>query len=209
MILFLTSSTESLLYPATATMSLLRVGDISIHLTTTRFDLTFPYIPYSFSTWFSSPMTCSAYELCISHASLDLLRSLNQDQSSGGFSSAMADPDNKNKRTKTALLIMRISLMLITLSLAATLEWRRRSHVKGVRRPSAANYSDLLIGYFNVPLRFDTPEISTSVGFQCFLGIQHLCLAILPGKNNPMPKRLASLNTPFNSHQRFIRQALP
>src|SRR5690554_5718183 len=95
-------------------MSLLRVGDISIHLTTTRFDLTFPYIPYSFSTWFSSPMTCRAYELCISHASLDLLRSLNQDQSSGGFSSAMADPDNKNKRTKTALLIMRISLMLIT-----------------------------------------------------------------------------------------------
>src|SRR5690554_6728831 len=98
-------------------MSLLRVGDISIHLTTTRFDLTFPYIPYSFSTWFSSPMTCRAYELCISHASLDLLRSLNQDQSSGGFSSAMVDPDNKNKRTKTALLIMRISLMLITLAI--------------------------------------------------------------------------------------------
>src|SRR5690554_1911314 len=95
-------------------MSLLRVGDISIHLTTTRFDLTFPYIPYSFSTWFSSPMTCRAYERCISHASLDLLRSLNQDQSPGGFSSAMVDPDNKNKRTKTALLIMRISLMLIT-----------------------------------------------------------------------------------------------
>ncbi|MBW4979275.1 hypothetical protein KZZ05_13385, partial [Marinobacter adhaerens] len=47
-------------------------------------------------------------------ASLDLLRSLNHDQSSGGFSSARADPDNKNKRIKTALLIMPISLMLIT-----------------------------------------------------------------------------------------------
>src|SRR5690554_4573855 len=135
MILFLTSSTESLLYPATATMSLLRVGDISIHLTTTRFDLTFPYIPYSFSTWFSSPMTCSAYELCISHASLDLLRSLNQDQSSGGFSSAMADPDNKNKRTKTALLIMRISLMLITLKHSGDLGVATKEPRKG--RPAA------------------------------------------------------------------------
>ena len=140
MILFLTSSTESLLYPATATMSLLRVGDISIHLTTTRFDLTFPYIPYSFSTWFSSPMTCSAYELCISHASLDLLRSLNQDQSSGGFSSAMADPDNKNKRTKTALLIMRISLMLITLAACAPTKWSRRCNVVGVAVPALVSW---------------------------------------------------------------------
>ena len=135
MILFLTSSTESLLYPATATMSLLRVGDISIHLTTTRFDLTFPYIPYSFSTWFSSPMTCRAYELCISHASLDLLRSLNQDQSSGGFSSAMVDPDNKNKRTKTALLIMRISLMLITLAVTGAGAQRREPKAVRFWRP--------------------------------------------------------------------------
>ena len=37
-----------------------------------------------------------------------------------------------------------IRYLPLTLSLAATLEWRRRSHVKGVRRPSAANYSDLL-----------------------------------------------------------------
>src|SRR5690606_22592631 len=35
-------------------------------------------------------------------------------------------------------------LVWLTLSTAATLEWRRRSHGKGVRRPSAAYYCDLL-----------------------------------------------------------------
>src|SRR5690554_5235149 len=126
-------------------MSLLRVGDISIHLTTTRFDLTFPYIPYSFSTWFSSPMTCRAYELCISHASLDLLRSLNQDQSSGGFSSAMVDPDNKNKRTKTALLIMRISLMLITPIFSGSLGRAKRRQGCPVEGRQVRNELQLLV----------------------------------------------------------------
>src|SRR5690554_1211491 len=39
--------------------------------------------------------------------------------------------------------------LTLTLSTAATLEWRRRSHGKGVRRPSAAYCCDLLVGGIN------------------------------------------------------------
>src|SRR5690606_13665672 len=42
---------------------------------------------------------------------------------------------------KVIVVILHICL---TLSTAATLEWRRRSHGKGVRRPSAAYCCDLL-----------------------------------------------------------------
>src|SRR5690606_7883865 len=47
---------------------------------------------------------------------------------------------------KICSLISAPDSVSLTLSTAATLEWRRRSHGKGVRRPSAANCCALLNG---------------------------------------------------------------
>jgi len=76
---------------------------------------------------------------------------------------SMRGLNNFEKRNSNYNIYLCNLMSQLTLSTAATLEWRRRSHGKGVRRPSAAYCCDLLIGNLNVPLGLDAPEIPADV----------------------------------------------